>query len=729
MILAAKGSQNEFFLLTLWRKKNLNMKRFFVSMAMVVAAISISAIPAKRGIWRTVTLEDGTQVKVELRGDENMHFWRAEDGRCFTRENDGSYQLTDLNTLREQANENRRRLAPANGPRRAHYASTADGLGEYGKSGMGSVKSIGEVVIPVILVEFADSAFRPENTIEKMERYFNEPGYADEPGCVGSARDYFISQSYGMFKPSFPVVAKVQVSKNYAYYGGNNAQKNDKNVIGMVREAVKQAVMQGIDFSEYYVNGSVPLVSFIYAGLGEASGGDENTIWPHQLDLTDYYQSMSGFKIKSYFVGNELSYYGGLDGIGTFCHEFGHGLGLPDFYCTNYSYENDAPFGNWSIMESGSNINQGRAPIGYTAYERSYLGWLNIPEMPEEAAAITLGDPEIEDSNYAIMFKKPKSNTEYYILENRQPGTWFPSTFGSGLMVTKFTYNRDLWAQNVLNNIQTSKRAFVQTADGMKLNYSAEMSNLYGNGVTDINTWQWFDTSVSEDIPIYKIMKHSDRSITFNLKERVLPDMYKPTEGTTYTKVTDISQLHKEDTVVIVSESDLIGCGKESTKTGRSGVSINVLDEGNKVLAESNVQEFVLLQTATGEWGLKCGTNYLSASNSGEGLRLAAKPDANAMADISFTEEGHAVIQFVGKNKNNLIRYNEDGTFFCCYASETTGDNIQIYKKGGIPSGINTVTLDKNQHAEGIYTLTGQKVQGNLTKGVYIINGKKTIIK
>ena len=35
--------------------------------------------------------------------------------------------------------------------------------------------------------------------------------------------------------------------------------------------------------------------------------------------------------------------------------------------------------------------------------------------------------------------------------------------------------------------------------------------------------------------------------------------------------------------------------------------------------------------------------------------------------------------------------------------------------------------LPKRQ--EGIYTLTGQKVQGNLTKGVYIINGKKTIIK
>ena len=142
------------------------------------------------------------------------------------------------------------------------------------------------------------------------------------------------------------------------------------------------------------------------------------------------------------------------------------------------------------------------------------------------------------------------------------------------------------------------------------------------------------------------------------------------------------------------------------------------------------MQEIVLLQTATGEWGLKCGSNYLSAGSSGEGLRLTAKPDANAMADISFTEEGDAIIQFVGKNKNNLIRYNEDGTFFCCYASETQGDNIQIFKKGGIiPSGINTVTFNENQATEGVFTLTGQKVTGNLTKGIYIINGKKTIIK
>ena len=155
------------------------MKKFFLPIMMAAFAISMNAIPAKRGIWRTITLDDGTQVKVELRGDEYMHFWKAVDGRCFTKNDAGRYELIDHETIIKQAEENRERMRPANNPHRSHYASTADGLGEYGKSGMGSVNSIGEVVIPVILVDFADSLFKPENDIEKMDRYFNEEGYAD----------------------------------------------------------------------------------------------------------------------------------------------------------------------------------------------------------------------------------------------------------------------------------------------------------------------------------------------------------------------------------------------------------------------------------------------------------------------------------------------------------------------------------------------------------------------
>ena len=44
----------------------------------------------------------------------------------------------------------------------------------------------------------------------------------------------------------------------------------------------------------------------MYAGLGEATGGDENTIWPHEMDLGSWYGYISGYQFGSYFVGNEM---------------------------------------------------------------------------------------------------------------------------------------------------------------------------------------------------------------------------------------------------------------------------------------------------------------------------------------------------------------------------------------------------------------------------------------
>lgn len=49
------------------------MKRKIFTLALALATTLVAnAIPAKRGIWRTMQLPNGTEVKVELRGDEFM---------------------------------------------------------------------------------------------------------------------------------------------------------------------------------------------------------------------------------------------------------------------------------------------------------------------------------------------------------------------------------------------------------------------------------------------------------------------------------------------------------------------------------------------------------------------------------------------------------------------------------------------------------------------------------
>ena len=76
-------------------------------------------------------------------------------------------------------------------------------------------------------------------------------------------------------------------------------------------------------------------------------------------------------------------------GLGVFAHEFGHDLGLDDFYDTSGNTggaENNTAF--WTLMSSGANIGDGSqdgigdAPTDLGALEKFQLGWLGCPTCP-----------------------------------------------------------------------------------------------------------------------------------------------------------------------------------------------------------------------------------------------------------------------------------------------------------------------------------------------------------
>ncbi len=495
------------------------MKRQLTTILLTIIAVTAMAIPAKRGFWKTITLVDGTQVRTELRGDKNFCCMVDEAGNRYVRNDSATYRLVTDDEVTAKQNKSRARRAA----KRACYSSTADGLGEYGKMSMGAVPSIGSYTIPVIMVQFSDQQFKSSTTVAKMNRYYNTEGYAEETGCIGSVRDYFKSQSHGMFVPTFDVVGIVTLDESYVTYGEDSEpyESIDDNIDQLPRDAVAAAVEQlGVDFSQYVVpagdtnhKAGVPLVCILYAGKGQAteSESDENSqlIWPCEWDCDE---DMSGTHFNSWFVGNELYNDGELNGIGTFCHEFGHALGLPDFYCTNYNYENDDPFSDWSIMDTGSYVEDGYAPIGYTAYEKSYMGWLKLIELEGDGEK-TLQSPADAGEGSAFIIKN--SGTETFILENRQPGTWYPrSSHGSGLMLSRIAYSQTTWNNNTLNNTKNKKRAYIVTANGAKLDYSSSQANLYGNGVNNITSLKLYNGS-SKTVSIKDITKNSDGTITF----------------------------------------------------------------------------------------------------------------------------------------------------------------------------------------------------------------------
>ena len=490
---------------------------------------------------------DGTTIMVKLYGEWRTEFYVTTDGQvlvrdankdlCYARLEEGKLVSTGLmaheKALRTQEENDfvsRNTLTPrmaastvepmhpatANrAPRRTIMASTDDGLGAYGQRSLGAVPSLGDVVIPVIMAEFSDVKFQSYSTIEKMTRFYNEEGYADEAGCKGSVRDYFIAQSGGMFRPRFEVVGKVTLSKTAAHYGSND---NARGYVEVVRDAMAAATRLGVKFSDYVQEGGVPLVAVLYAGEGEATGGGDDTLWPCEYDVNT---TMSGVHVNSLFIGNEMAHDGTIMGMGTFCHEFGHALGLPDFYVTDYGHD-AVTMGRWSIMCSGSYLpdSHARAPIGYTAYERSYMGWLDIPELTE-ADNISLAPFGTENSPSAVLIRSNRDEREYFILEHRAPGTWYPNSFGSGLFVTHVTYDAGSWRYNNLNNNKDYLRFTYLSATGSKQGGTAAELFPGTSGVqTSITTSSTPAMTLSNGTrlnkPVYNIKREPDGTVSFS---------------------------------------------------------------------------------------------------------------------------------------------------------------------------------------------------------------------
>ena len=92
---------------------------------------------------------------------------------------------------------------------------------------------------------------------------------------------------------------------------------------------------------------------------------------------------MTGKTVSRFGINNELNnkpadtkdgkYY--INGIGLFCHEFSHTLGLPDIYPTNGITEHNQSPEYWDVMDMGNYQADGYQPIPYSPWEKSIVGW------------------------------------------------------------------------------------------------------------------------------------------------------------------------------------------------------------------------------------------------------------------------------------------------------------------------------------------------------------------
>lgn len=347
----------------------------------------------------------------------------------------------------------------------------------------------GTIEYPLILVDFIDLPFTLLDTLALLERYekmFNEQGYTDNTvyihngvryyGATGSVSDYFRDQSYGQYIPKFKIIGPIHPSREYSYYGKGT---DDVNVNMLIREICRLIIENGLaDLSGYARNGTIDQLSIIYAGRGENyDGADVNTIWPQAsyLDINGRNEPViyqSGISKIKYACTCELFWDSEFipDGIGTFCHEFSHTLGLPDFYNTSSETESttNAAMGYWSLMDYGIYENGGFSPVGYTAFEKYSLGWLDIEEI-DYSGYYSLNEigskPEPEAGIHSAYRLNTGYDDQFIILENHIRTGWYKYQASQGLMVTAVNYDNNRWVGNYVNTQKNNKRYAILPAD------------------------------------------------------------------------------------------------------------------------------------------------------------------------------------------------------------------------------------------------------------------------
>ena len=437
------------------------MKKFISLMSCLVLAGMVMAKPAYRGPIVQIAA-DGTEKTVYMHGDEHFSYMTDEAGEW----------LDEMTLQPMSAAQKQFRMASKEKARRAPQATDAIKAG-----GQPNLAPHGLV----ILVNFQDKAFKtPVDTIDSMLtglHFTRKYTYKRKSGSEtvtynitsqGSARQYFCDQSYGQYNPTFDVIGPVTISQDYIYYGEpvkdaqGNITSHDKNAREMIREACLLADAAGVDFSQYDndKDGYVDFVYVIYAGYGEADGGGVNTVWPHQWDMSSLKVKVDGKTLGRYACGCELNNISKVyDGIGTFCHEFSHVLGLPDFYVTEDMDNPPHTLCDWDIMDYGPYNNDGNTPPAYSAYERFYMGWLT-PRLLTDPEQVTLqninnGTGEsliITENNTLPSVGWNPIPRVFYTLETRKKAGWDAFLPGAGLLITKITYNQSNWKYNKVNN-------------------------------------------------------------------------------------------------------------------------------------------------------------------------------------------------------------------------------------------------------------------------------------
>ena len=519
---------------------------------------------------------DGSVITVILRGDEHINWYTTLDGVLLVQGTDNNYyigkveksgnliatqQLAHEALTRSQAERNLiakqdkekffayvNKVAEESENAYDNSPLTRGPIIDSGYGGVPYFPHTGSPKALVILAEFQDTTFTIQDTKKVFTNYlmnedhFSDTRYGQNQNYKG-VRGYFKDCSYGQFTPIFDVVGPIKLPKKHAIYGAGNDRMD------LLLADACAAVDDLVDFAKYDANndGIVDLVYIIYAGHSANYHDNKvSNIWPKSGTIT-ISNKFDGKSIRRYGVSNELN---GSDktsknnkkinGIGLFCHEFSHTLGLPDIYAYHTDAENQDDQGMefWDLMDGGTGVRGGRVPASYLAWEREVMGWMNIDELKKDSSIENL--KSIDNGGKAYKIVNPNNSNEYIVLQSMQKGAWNQGwgdgTYGKGLLAYRVSYPYN--KVNIFdfpNNVKGKPRVIPIPADG-KILAAANAGGSLNTYIQQLNgdPYPYNGNNKIDKFTMYNgtILKRSISDIVENDAERHVSFKFKNNEPT-----------------------------------------------------------------------------------------------------------------------------------------------------------------------------------------------------
>jgi M6 family metalloprotease-like protein len=316
--------------------------------------------------------------------------------------------------------------------------------------------------MPCVLLYFTDQDTAYSQSTFQVQLFDTTGSWS-----TGSCYDYYTEISYGQFSLIGDCYGWYNTGheKNYYAYDSYGFDgEYPSNTAGLAMAAI-DSTDPTVNYAQFDNDGDgyVDALWVVHSGIGaEENSSDSTCIWSHSTRLsawiTEYITDDidpnnpgNYIKIDRYIVMPEQSRYSAHDSlvsIGVFCHEFGHSLGLPDLYDTDYSSEG---IGAWGLMSAGSwggDANSPWYPVHMCAWAKIQLGWIT-PTTVSVDSSYSL--PAIEHSPKCYLLATNGSPaSEYFLLGNRQNMGFDTNIYNSGLLIyhiddTVSTRNDNEW--------------------------------------------------------------------------------------------------------------------------------------------------------------------------------------------------------------------------------------------------------------------------------------------